>query len=306
MQTEAPVKRLQISPKAVKVAAAAVAVVAALAVVTSLVYLRPPTDPLVRRFTSILPYPAAVVGTDVIAMSAYLEERDALNTYFENAATETGTKPSEEEITQNIMDTLVHKAAVRYLAREAGVELDEARVDAFYQEAVGGADQEEFSTQLEAMFGWTPEEFRSRVVTPVVLAMQMGEQVAGDAERQAGRRAEIDAAYGRLQAGEDFAAVATTTSSDFSGANGGDVGYLNLSDIPEEWKTAIEALPIGSYSEVVEGTESFIIFKVTDRITAGEDSQVKLSVITVPKVTLEEAVQEYLDSVRVWKFIGRA
>lgn len=301
-----PKKTLPFSVRTLKMLAAAAGALVFVAIVTSIVYLRAPTDAVVRAVVRVLPYPAAVVGTDVITIGEYLEERDALDAYFTSSAGETGTAPSETEITRNIMDTLVHKSAVNRMAGDMALVVDESRVDAFYEQALGGTDEEQFALQLESMFGWNVDEFRERVVRPVVLAIQLGEQIERDAARQDARRANAQGAYDRLIAGEPFATVAGDTSADFSAATGGDVGYVKMSEVPPEWAETIGGLAIGSYSEVLEGTESFLIFQVTDRTEAGADTEVQLSIISVSKVTLEEAVQEYLDSARVWKFIGRA
>lgn len=304
-ETAAPKKSLPFSPRALKAIAVGAGVLAVGIALSSIVYLREPTSGAVRAIVGVLPYPAAVVGSDVITIGEYLRERDALEAYFQSTADETGAAPSEEEITSNIVDTLVHKSAVNRLAAEAGVTVDEARVDAFYEQAVGGVDRDQFELQLESMFGWSVDEFRERVVRPVVLAMQLGETIEQDAARQDARRAKAQAAYDRLVAGDAFEVVAGDTSADFSATTGGDVGYVKMSEVPPDWTETIAGLEVGSYSAVAEGAESFLIFQVTDRVEAGADTEVRLSIISVPKVTLEEAVQEYLESVRVWRLIGR-
>lgn len=272
---------------------------------TSFVYLRPPTDQGVRRIVSVIPYPAAVVGNQVISIRAFLDERDALNTYFETAAAQGGTAPTEAEITMNIMETLVHKAAVEQLAVQNGVTADDARVEEFYQQATSGTDEATFAAQLESMFGWTVDEFRARVVKPVVLATQLGEKISADAARQEARKQEAQAAYNRVAAGESFAVVAADQSQDSSAQTGGDIGYVSVSEIPEEWKADIAALAIGDVSPVIEGEEAFMVFKLTDRTGSGDTEKVELSLISIPKETLDEVVQTYLDSTRVWKLIGR-
>lgn len=294
------------SKRIVTAAIAAGAVLVALVAAGSLVYLRTPTDGYVRAMTKVVPFPAAVVGTDVITIGEYLRERDALDAYFQSSAGETGTVPSEDEIEQNLMDTLVHKFAVNHLANAAGITVDEQRVDAFYAQAVGGADSDTFAQELDRMFGWTVDEFRDRVVRPVVLAMQLGEQIAQDESLQAPRRAQAQKAVDRLAAGEDFAIVAGETSSDSSAPVGGDVGYVRMSDVPPEWTDVVNGLEVGGNSDILDGSESFVILEVTDRTDAGDDAEVRLSIITVPKVTLEESVEDYLESVRVWRFLGRS
>jgi hypothetical protein len=276
------------------------------AAATSLVYLRPVTSGAARAVAAVFPYPAAVVGSDVITVGEYLDERDALDAYFASSAALVGAgAENEEEIERNLMETLIHKSAVGHLAETAGIVVDAARVEAFYAQAVGGADSEQFAVQLERTFGWTAEEFRDRVVAPVVLAMQLEESIGRDAGRQDVRRGQAVRAYERLEAGEPFGTVASDTGADASATTGGDVGYVKMSDVPAEWAATLAGLDVGAYSAVVEGTESFLIFQVTDRVEAGDDSEIRLSIVSVPKVTLEEAIQEYLESARVWRFIGR-
>ncbi len=297
---------LAASPKFLRGLAVGIAVVLLLFGTTSFVYMRPPTDGAVRKIVRVLPYPAAVVGNQVISMGTFLDERDALNTYFETTAAASGTDaPTEAEITMNILETLVHKSAVEQLARKNGVTVDESRVDEFYAQAVAGTDAETFATQLQSMFGWGPDEFRTRVVRPVVLATQLGESIAANAERQEARRQKAQAAYDRIAAGEEFTVVADELSQDASMNSGGDIGYIPLSDIPLEWQDDISALQPGDLSPVIEGEESFMVFKLTDRTGSGDTEQVRLSLVSVPKETLDELVEDYLATTRVWKLIGR-
>ncbi len=299
-----PKKRL-VSPKVLWIFGAVCFLIAGTVVLTSVVYLRPPTDLLVQKLAGVFPYPAAVVGSDVISMKSFLDERIALNKYFEANTSVDSPMPSEQEIAANIIDTLVHKTAVEQLAQEASVIVDEERVEEFYLDATGGGDSAEFSLELETMFGWTTDQFRARVIRPVVLTMQLSEHISADETRQEEPHVKANSAHDRLVAGEEFALVATDTSIDPSATSGGDIGFINLSDIPEEWRVAVSALEVGSFTEVLEGDVTYMIFLLTDRVVAGEDTQVKLSLIAVSKVTLEEIVQAYLESVRVWKFVGR-
>ncbi len=298
-------KKRPVSPKVLWICAAVSFLMVSTAVLTSVVYLRPPTDSFVQKVVGVFPYPAAVVGSDMISMKSFLNERMALNKYFEANTSIDSPMPSEQEIAVNIIDTLVHKTAVEQLAEEVSVIVDETRVEEFYVDATGGGDPAAFALELDTMFGWTTDQFRERVIRPVVLTMQLSEYVSKDETRQAEPLAKANSAYDRLVAGEEFALVATDTSIDPSATSGGDIGFINLTDIPEEWQVAVSELEVGSYTEVLEGDLTYMIFLLTDRVVAGEDTQVKLSLIAVSKVTLEEIVQAYLESVRVWKFVGR-
>ena len=282
-------------------------IVGVFAIMTSFVYRQDPTDSSVRKIIGVIPYPAAVIGNHVVTLKEYLGERDALQTYFRSSAAQSGSAvPEESAIERNIMDTISHKIVVDEMAGAANVAVDDAKVDELYASAMGGADPAVFAEQVNTMFGWTVDEFRTRVLKPVVLAAQMEDSISADAGRQAARLAKIQAAYDRVAAGEDFATVATEASEHASSATGGDVGEVAASDIPDEWKGAIAALAVGEYSKPIEGTSEYMIFKVTARTGKDADEKVTLSLISVPKVTLEEVVQEYLATHRNWRLIGNS
>ena len=272
--------------------------------ITAGVYLQPPTSGFVRTVSRVLPYPAVIVDGHPVSIADFLVEYDALVSYFKMTAPE--SIPPESDLAVNIVDTLVNKTVIQVLAKKHGITIDPAKEQTFYDEVVAQSGEEAFAEQLKSTFGWTPEEFRARVVASVVLATQVSDWISTDAETQKEAKAQADAALARLEAGEDFAVVAGDTSQDFSAAQGGDIGYINLSELPADtWGPTVSALEIGQHSSIVETPESLLIFKVTDRIAAGEDEQIKLSVIVIPKKTLDQVVTEYLDSVKVTRLIGK-
>lgn len=296
--------RFAIPKRALRAVTAIAVLVLAFVAMTTFVYRHAPTDSSVRKIVGAIPYPAAVIGNHVITMRDYLGERDALNTYFASQSGQSGAPTDEVAVTKSVMDTMVNKVVVADLAKAAGITLDDAKAAEFYADALGGADESTFAEQLNAVFGWTPDEFKERVVKPVVLSVQVSESIQADASRQADRLAKAQAAYDRVASGEDFAAVATDVSADPSAAAGGDVGDVKVSDIPAEWKDAVAAVAVGDYSKVVEGKAMYLVFKVVARTGKDADESVRLSLIAVHKETLEEATEEYLASVRVWRYIG--
>jgi len=298
-------KSFAIPKKALRVLTAIAVLVLAFVATTTFVYRHAPTDSSVRKIVGVIPYPAAVIGNHVITLDEYLDERDGLDTYFTASSAQSGGGAADEAtITKNLMDTMVNKVVVADMARSANITLDEAKVEEFYANATGGADPAAFAEQLDAIFGWTPDEFKERVVRPVVLSSQVTDSFQADAARQADHLAKAQGAYDRVASGEDFAAVATEVSADPSATAGGDVGDVKTSDIPPEWKDAIAAVAVGEYSKVVEGKTTYMIFKVAARTGKDADESAKISLIAIPKETLEEATQAYLSSTRVWRYIG--
>lgn len=277
-------------------------VVVLLIVGSQQMYARPVTDGMVRFLSKVFPYPAIVVGDDSITFNEFLSEYDALTKYFEESDPE--GMPPEDILEVAIADTIVNKLAVRQIATDYGVEIDVDQVEAYYQDLVSTQESEEaFLETVDESYGWTIDEFRERIIESIVLTLQMSDVILEDEESQAERRALIEEAYSRVVEGEVFEVVAFDVHSGFSGIES-DLGYVNSSIIPDTWFSAVDALEDGEMTEVLELPEGFAIFKLVDKIIAGEETQLHLLTITVPKVTLEDVLAEYLETVEVVRHVG--
>ena len=92
-------------------------------------------------------------------------------------------------------------------------------------------------------------------------------QISAEA-MQAARQRSVDV-FKKLEAGEDFNALATTYSDDDeTRANGGDLGVRALTELNAKTRTIIEPLAAGTYSNPHETESGVHIFKVDARNTA--------------------------------------
>lgn len=83
--------------------------------------------------------------------------------------------------------------------------------------------------------------------------------------------------YDKLEAGEDFAELAKNESSDtYSAANGGDMGEVQASTMPEEFLNAVSTTEIGSYSKVFKSDMGYHIVKVDDKKDQLEDLRTEI------------------------------
>lgn len=83
--------------------------------------------------------------------------------------------------------------------------------------------------------------------------------------------------YDKLEAGEDFAELAKNESSDtYSAANGGNMGEIQASTMPEEFLNAVSATEIGSYSKVFKSDMGYHIVKVDDKKDQLEDLRTEI------------------------------
>ena len=79
-------------------------------------------------------------------------------------------------------------------------------------------------------------------------------------------RSEVEAARRRVEAGEDFGAVATELSQDPGSAqNGGDLGFFARGQMVAEFENAAFALEAGQLSDVVKSDFGFHLIRVEER-----------------------------------------
>lgn len=270
------------------------------------VYHRPPQDALVRKIVSVYPFPAVKINDTTLSIRDYLVEYDALQLFFASMEGDSAVQmPAEEDLERDLVDTMINKAIVRLLAEQYGVTIDESGVQAMLVDITAeSGSEEQFEQEISETFGWTKEEFTSRVIEPVLLATKVSTHVSASADLQKEKKAQIDAAHARLVSGEDFSVVASETNDDRSAIFGGDLGFILLSELPPEWLVELEGMEEGEYSPVIESEEGFSIFSLQERIVAGEDEQVRLSAILVRKVTVEELIETYLEEAEVTRYIG--
>ena len=90
----------------------------------------------------------------------------------------------------------------------------------------------------------------------------------------------------KLKAGEDFSALAKEHSEDFvTSESGGDLGYTQPGDLPEELESALAQLEVGSISDIVETKAGIHLVKLLDK-----------KAVDVPnKETLVPAIREELE-----------
>lgn len=280
---------------------AVLVIVAGCLLLTREVYKRPVSDGLVRTASNIIPYPALSVDGEKLTLKEFLIEYDALLSYFDDLGEQA---PPTEQLEVAIAETLINKIAIAQLAEDYGIELDQEQVDQYYNEVVSAQESEEaFIQNLSDTFNWTAEDFRKRIVESIVLALQMTDAVLEDETLQSARKQMVQDAYDRLQAGEDFAVVAKEVHEPFGGIES-DLGFVQASVLPTSWSSQVNALEEGAFTEIIELPEGYAIFKLVEKLPTGEEGQLHLLSITVPKLTLEDVVDEYLETVTVKRYVG--
>lgn len=180
---------------------------------------------------------------------------------------------SEAEV-RDEYDKRQNQLSLRYVRFDAGRYADLADPSPADIQAYVEAHKDELTRSLEGQgtrFLKLPKQVRLRYLSvhkpqPLAEGADAAAKAAHASALQAAR-AKVEAALGRLKAGEDFRAVARATSDDPATARrGGDYGWVSLEGTGTGLDPAIDGaaagLAAGAHSPVVESEDAFYIVKV--------------------------------------------
>ncbi len=300
-------KTQRINPIQLSIIALVVGLLLAATAMTVYVYRADYDQKVLRQIVNVIPYPAAVVNGSWVSYSELLSGYDGLMNFYAVQSEESGYPiPEGDEMIANLFDNMIRSQIIEDLAKERGVEVDETKVDRLMDQAVtdSGGTVEDLTELVSENYGWTLDEFRERVLTPLVLASEVQDNLLKDEELQAGQKQIAEDALAEIQSGAEFSEVAMRVSEDPSGVNGGNIGYVYPSEFGDEWGVVLLEMEEGEVSDVLEASEVYGILQVDEIVDPeAEDPQMSVSVIIVSKRTIEDVINEELANAKVTKLI---
>ena len=223
---------------------------------------------------------AAIVNGQPILLADYQEE----TVRFEAAMVGQGFDLESEDgkarlgqMRRQVLDSMIEQVLIEQAAAQEGVVISEEELEAVVQESIAeGGDQASFEEWLRAS-DLTYEDFREELRFQL-LTLAMFERVMASVpvtDEQVHARhilvqttEEAQVILARLQAGEDFAALARQLSQDENtkGA-GGDLGFFHRGQlISPELEGAAFALQPGQTSGVVRSQFGYHIVQVLEKV----------------------------------------
>ncbi len=222
---------------------------------------------------------AAVVNGQPIFLADYQEE----TARFEAAMAEQGFDLESEDgqarlaqMRRQVLDSMIEQVLIKQAAAQEGVAISEDELEATIQESIEeGGGQASFEEWLLTS-SLTYEDFREEIRFQL-LAQAIFERVTGSVpttgEQVHARHIlvqteeEAQAILTRLQAGEDFAALASQLSQDENTKEaGGDLGFFHRGQlISPELEEAAFALQPGQTSGVVRSQFGYHIVQVLEK-----------------------------------------
>jgi peptidyl-prolyl cis-trans isomerase SurA len=99
-------------------------------------------------------------------------------------------------------------------------------------------------------------------------------------------RANVQRIYEQLTNGTPFIALAQQFSRDSAASSGGDLGWVQAGQMPQEVENTLAQMPVGAVSQPIRAAEGYYIVALRQRreprITATEDLKVSLNQIFLP------------------------
>ncbi|PIP67095.1 MAG: hypothetical protein CO042_01330 [Parcubacteria group bacterium CG_4_9_14_0_2_um_filter_41_8] len=265
------------------------------------------------RFVSrVVPYPAILVDWELIGFYTYVDELRALEQYWdfqrENKNVLLGI-PEKEEIRERLVNKLITEKITAQFARANGILIDDQDLylewDRLRQSS---SAQSEISDFLSSAYGWSDKKFISKVLYPFLLEEKVKSyliQQTGDSDDQILEDAREIYVLTKEQ-GADFSSLAKEYSEDdFSGKNGGDLGYFGRGTMDPYFEEAVFSMNIGDISEPVKSSYGYHIIKLEDLLynDDGVPTQARVRHILIKGFDFDEWMSGERDRVSVFRLV---
>lgn len=252
------------------------------------------------------PWPAASYGWQPISYANYLHTRRAVDHYTKYLEAQKATATSATNtITGETLTKLLRDQATFDLATEHGVHMSTADLDqAFTAEILQGGNSQETTKAINQLYGWTPTEFKNRILRVVLMRAKLQEALAADTKLNGASKAQAEKVLALVQAGtQSFEDIAKAYSDDSYGAGGGDLGFFGRGQQVKEIDDAAFSLAVGQTSDLIHSQYGWHVIKVTDKKTDQGQEQVRAEEIFVAGPSVDDLITKQLRSHRVLIFV---
>ncbi|HET8670864.1 MAG TPA: peptidylprolyl isomerase [Candidatus Saccharimonadales bacterium] len=269
----------------------------------------------IYRVTQVIPFPVAKAGGRYVAYENYLFELRHYIHYYETQqkvdfsnsdcdAQETSVKCGKqqlEDFRKRALERVVDNAYIKELAKDNGIKVTDQELEDAIRLVRSqnrlGSNEQVFEDVLKEFWGWSVSDFKRELKQQILTQKVM-------ATLDTATNQEAKDVHVRLQAGEDFAALARSNSDDpATKDNGGAYGLaIGRSDrnLPPQVIDVLFRLKPGEISGVVNTGTGLEVIKLTEV----EGSKVKASHILFSFKPIDTYVRPLKDKEKPQFFIN--
>lgn len=233
-----------------------------------------------------VPYPAAMVGIDVIPISEVEEEATHISHFYSQSQQGATQAPESETVKNQVLERLVNDKIIQSLAYKYDVTVDSKEVGEQYDKIVkenGG--EEKVKTLLADLYDLTVPQFKDLIedqlqreklkqkfedeIRKKVKAKHILIKIPSDASKKEKQEIEKKAKNILKKAQKedaDFAKLAKKYSEDkASKDDGGQLPWFGKGDMVEEFENAVFSMDVGQTSDLVKTKYGYHIIFVEEK-----------------------------------------
>jgi len=260
----------------------------------------------INKMVEMLPYPAAVVNLDLVRLSNFYEEVEALQALVVKQQGQL-TDEVDEKIKSDVLDKLIHDKIIKQLAKKFDVKLSwediEKEKEKLIEEA--GGNKDEIDKKIQDTWGWDFDTFFEKVVLSSVYQQKIRDKFYENENRKKTVEKQAKEVLDLMKKGdESFQDLAKKYSQDPRFARfGGEWGWVSRGILPIEVEEAAFSMEKGDISDLILTRQGYHIIMIDNKRGENTEQEVWFYDIFFKFEDFEEYLRDYLADSRVYKFV---
>ncbi len=204
---------------------------------------------------------------------------------------------------RGLLNKYIEDQMVKYLAEKAGVRVTSLEADQSVERKMHEFSSEErVMDDLSRLYGWDLADFKKEVVVPDLYKEKLSAIFEARQDRSQDVQAlkKIQEAQGRLNSGEVFPDVAKQYSEGSTVGDGGEIGWIDISQAEPALADAIEKLSVGEMSDITETSLGYHIVQLNETRKEAGVILYRISQIMTRKETFADWIGNSIRGSTVW------
>lgn len=265
---------------------------------------------IVKKISSIIPYPAAIADNRIISAYDLEKNLDAVKKFYLNQnfsdaglrvdfSTPDGQKrlkiKERRTLTKLIENSIVEKEANR-----RGINLTSKEIsEEVAKKAEEYGDKDFLEKNMQKLYGWKTKDFEGNIVKPDMYAQKLYQNIRSEDPESAKALTKIKQAQEELSKSKDFDTVVAKYSEGESVKNRGDLGWFAINEMLPEIAQVISDQEIGKTSGIIESSLGYHIIRVEEKKTENGVDKFHIKQIFTRVPTLAEWLSQKEKEIRI-------
>lgn len=256
--------------------------------------------PFIENLVSIVPYPAARVGSSYVSFYDYLKDLGAASKYYEKQRRSGFSNiPSAADLKKIVLeDRLVKNILVQKIAAELGIKITASDVQNKLDEIIKNQGSKEGLVNfLNNFYGLSISEYEKYFILPNLYYDQAELKIENDSTINGEARKKIEEALSKLKNGQKFDDVLKQYGEGGQNQEGGLTGNFLRGELPKTLEDQLFSMSIGSHTEIITLPGSYSIIELVNKDF--DKGVLTLKAIMVKTKTLDDLVQDLKNKTRI-------